>query len=157
MLTEANYLNPTSLSLPLSVLPTHANTHVIYSYHPLFLAAPFNCMLLLYSHVPYHNDTIIKTDAVINDAGRKTSLAIFTSHLICKVRKVFWGFTVRGSKRPTINCNILTPKFWPSALCLSRSPGLLNRRPWCWLSLLHLIRIFSGPQFIRAPSPFGPV
>ena len=25
----------------------------------------------------------------------------------------------------------------------------------CWLSLLHLISIYSGPQFIRAPSPFG--
>ena len=25
----------------------------------------------------------------------------------------------------------------------------------CWFSLLHLISIFSGPQFIRAPSPFG--
>ena len=25
----------------------------------------------------------------------------------------------------------------------------------CWLSLLHLISIFYGPQFIRAPSPFG--
>ena len=24
-----------------------------------------------------------------------------------------------------------------------------------WLSLLHLISIFSGPQIIRAPSPFG--
>ena len=27
------------------------------------------------------------------------------------------------------NCNILTLKLWPSALCLSRSPGLLNQRP----------------------------
>ena len=26
---------------------------------------------------------------------------------------------------------------------------------WWWLSLLHLISIFSGPQLIRAPSPFG--
>ena len=39
-------------------------------------------------------------------------------------------------------------------LCLSCSLGLLNRRPWahsagCWLSLLHLISIFSGPQLIR--------
>ena len=25
----------------------------------------------------------------------------------------------------------------------------------CWLSLLHLLSIFSGPQLIRAPSPFG--
>ena len=37
---------------------------------------------------------------------------------------------------------------------------MLNRRPrahsagW-WLSLLYLISIFSGPQLIRAPSPFG--
>ena len=40
--------------------------------------------------------------------------------------KVVWGFTVRGSRRPNRNCNILIPKLWPSALCLSRSPGLLN-------------------------------
>ena len=46
-------------------------------------------------------------------------------------------------------------------LCLSCSLGLLNRRPrahsaGCWLSLLHLISIFSGPQtpsgFPTAPS-----
>ena len=46
-------------------------------------------------------------------------------------------------------------------LCLSCSLGLLNWRPrvhsaGCWLSLLHLISIFSGPQtslgFPRAPS-----
>ena len=46
-------------------------------------------------------------------------------------------------------------------LCLSCSLGLLNRRPrahsaGCWLSLLHLISIFSGPQtpsgFPKAPS-----
>ena len=45
-------------------------------------------------------------------------------------------------------------------LCLSRSLVLLNRRPrahsavW-WLSLLHLISIFSGLQLIRTPGPFG--
>ena len=47
------------------------------------------------------------------------------------------------------------------AVCLSCSLGLHNRRPrahsaGCWLSLLHLISIFSGPQtpsgFPRAPS-----
>ena len=46
-------------------------------------------------------------------------------------------------------------------LCLSCPLGLLNRRPrvhsvWCWLSLLHLMSIFSWPQtpleFPRAPS-----
>ena len=119
-------------------------------------------VLVLYSPVPYHNDTIIKTDAVINDAGRKTSLAIFTSDFICKIWKVVWGFTVRGSWRSNITAIFWPPNLWLSALCLSRSPELLNRRPrahsaeW-WLSLLHLIRIFSGSQLIRASSPFGPV
>ena len=46
-------------------------------------------------------------------------------------------------------------------LCLSCSLGMLNQRPGahfagCWLSFLHLISIFSGPQtpsgFPRAPS-----
>ena len=60
--------------------------------------------------------------------------------------------------RPNINCNILTPLLWPSALCLSGSPGLLNRRHrahsagW-WLSLLHLITIFSGPHSSGPQAP----
>ena len=36
---------------------------------------------------------------------------------------------------------------------LNRSPGVHSAG--CWLSLLHLISNFSGPQLIRAPSPFG--
>ena len=43
---------------------------------------------------------------------------------------------MRGSWRPNINCNILTPLLWPSALCLSCFPGLLIRRPsgpLCWV------------------------
>ena len=42
------------------------------------------------------------------------------------------------------NWNILTPKLWPSALCLSRSPWLLKRSAGvhsagCWFSLLPLV------------------
>ena len=75
--------------------------------------------------------------------------------------KVVWGFTVRGSWRPNITEIFWPPKLWPSALCFSRSLGLLNWSPGvhsagCWLSLLHLISNFSGPQtpsgFPRAPS-----
>ena len=72
-------------------------------------------------------------------------------------KKVSQGFTVRGSWRPTETAIYWPPLLWPSALCLSRSPGLLNRGPgaqlstgW-WLSLLHLISNFSGPQLSRAP------
>ena len=52
------------------------------------------------------------------------------------------------------------PLLWPSTLCLSRSPDAqpeaLGPLCWWWLSLLHLISNFSGPQtpsgFPRAPS-----
>ena len=37
--------------------------------------------------------------------------------------------------------------------CSIRGPEAHSAR-W-WLSLLHLLSIFSGPQLIRAPSPFG--
>ena len=37
--------------------------------------------------------------------------------------------------------------------CSTGGPGFHSTG--YWLSLLHLISIFSGPQLIRAPSPFG--
>ena len=92
----------------------------------------------------------IHTDAMNNrrtqdkDAGRLLYKNIFLS-LYCKgSKRVTQSLHVRGSWRPNINCNILTPKLWPSASCLSRSPGLLNRSPGvhsagCWLSLLHFV------------------
>ena len=72
-----------------------------------------------------------------------------------------WGFTVRGSLRPNINCNILTPLLWPSALCLSRSPALLNRRPrgpLCWVMAFFTAsnqQLLWTPTQSGAPSPFG--
>ena len=81
--------------------------------------------------------------------------------LYCKgSKRVTQGLRVGGSWRPNVNCNILTPNLWPSTLCLSRSQ-MLNRRSrghsagW-WLSLRHLISIFSGPQLIRAQRPLRP-
>ena len=57
------------------------------------------------------------------DAIIKTCDTIYTSHFILKV-------ACEKELETEQNCNILTPPplFWPSALCLSRSPGLLNRR-----------------------------
>ena len=94
------------------------------------------------------------------DAGRLLR-KIFTSHFIARVRKGCVGFYCERELETEHNWNILTPKLWPSTLCLSRSPGLLNRSPGvqsagCWLSLLQLISNFSGPQtpsgFLREPS-----
>ena len=79
----------------------------------------------------------------------------FYLSLYCKgSKRVTQGLRVRGSWRPNINCNILTPLLWPSTLCLSCSPDVGVHSAGCWLSLLHLISIFSGPQLIRASSPF---
>ena len=97
--------------------------------------------------------------------------------LYCKsLKRVTQGFTVRGSWRPNRIAIYWPPLLWPSALCLSRSPGLLNWRPRCGfpyhilsptslisnssgapralsagLSLPHLISNFSGTQLIRGP------
>ena len=52
--------------------------------------------ILLYSHVLYHNDTIIKTRAGITDAMIKTQedffINTFTSHFIRKGRKGYSKF-----------------------------------------------------------------
>ena len=81
--------------------------------------------VVLYSHLPHHNDTIIKTqwitdtrsdkDTVINDAHRKAQEDFFikysTSHFIYKVSKrVTQSLRVRGSWRPNI-----TEIFWPQS------------------------------------------
>ena len=74
-----------------------------------------------------------------NNRRVKTSLKKYTSHFIWK------GSHVRASWRPNKIATYWTPLLWPSALCLSRSTGLLNRRPeglaFCWVlfSLLHLV------------------
>ena len=98
---------------------------------------------MLYSHVPYHNDTIIKTHAMIK-TQEDSFIKIFTSHFIARVWKGCVGFYCERELETEYNWNILTPKLWPSALCLSRSLGLLTRSPGvhsagCWLSLLQLI------------------
>ena len=84
------------------------------------------------------------------DRRRKTSLTIFTSHFICKgSKRVAQGLRVRGSWWPNI-----TEIFWPQSYgrqsflfswCSTGGHGVHSAG--CWLSLLHLISIFSGPQF----------
>ena len=73
---------------------------------------------------------------------------------------------VRGSWRLNRTATYWPPLLWPSALCLSRSPGLLNRRPegsaFCWLSLPYLVTnspdlqltdFLSSPSYIIVQSP----
>ena len=59
---------------------------------------------------------------------------------------------MRGRWRPNRTATYWPPLLWPSVLCLSRSPGLLNRRPggpaFCW------VLAFSTPschQWVWSP------
>ena len=72
-----------------------------------------------------------------------------------------WGSTVRGSWRPNRTAIFWPPLLWPSTLYLSRSPGLLNRRPrgpLCWVIAFFTAfyqQVLWTPTQSRAPSPFG--
>ena len=69
---------------------------------------------------------------------------------------------MRGNWRPNRNCNILTPHSYGRQRCVFLVLQMLNREAQgplllgAGFLLLHLISIFSGPQLIRAPSPFSP-
>ena len=96
-----------------------------------------------YTHI-YILDTYRRNDkrrTQLTKTQEDFFIKIFTSHFICKVRKGCSRFACERELETEHNWNILTPKLWPSALCLSRSPWLLNRSlgvrsAGCWLSLL---------------------
>ena len=81
--------------------------------------------------------------------------------LYCKgSKRVTQCLRVRGSWRLNITAIYWHPLLWPSALCLSRSPGLLNRRPSSLLDDGFLYCILSAnsldPNLIGVPEgPFG--
>ena len=69
---------------------------------------------------------------------------------------LFERLCVRGSWRPNRTAIYWPPLLWPSALCLSRSPGLLNQRPggsaFCWLLAFSTA---SCPKLVWSPNWFG--
>ena len=104
--------------------------------------------LYIYTHICW-----IHIDAMNKDERSFSKKC--TSHFICNV--CVWEGVGDWTKTAIYWPSLL----WPSALCLSLSPGLLNRRPGalsagCGLSLPHLITNWSGPQtpsgVPRAPS-----
>ena len=119
------------------------------------------------THIHVHTDTcrthiyMFILTQWITDARRKTSLTnICTSHFIARVRKGYSRLACERELEIEHNCNILTPTFmavnvvsFSFSWCSTGGPGVHSTG--CWLSLLHLISIFSGPQLIRAPRPFG--
>ena len=102
----------------------------------------------------HHNDTIIKTQ-------EDFFIKIFTSHFIARVQKGLLKVCVWEGAGDRTELKYFDPKLMAVNvvsflffLCSTRGPGVHSAE--CWLSLLHLISIFSGPQtpsgFPRAPS-----
>ena len=116
------------------------------------------CIVICWFMQKYTYICWIHTDAM-NNRRRKTSLTIFTSHFIARVRKGCLGFYCERELEIEHNCNILTPKlmavnvvyfsfFWWSTGALGSTllgAGFL----YCILSASSLDPNSSGTQ---APS-----
>ena len=100
--------------------------------------------LMLYCHLLIHVDIYIyicwiHTDATNKDTGRKTQEDFFNNilplTLLQGFERVVQGLHVRGSWRPNMNCNFLTPLLWPSRcvflvlLMLGSTPSGFPRAP----------------------------
>ena len=76
------------------------------------------CYILIYMFMQHHNDTIITTQwqrRWKDKDARRTSLQIYLPlTLFVRFERVVQGLHVRGSWRPNINYNFLTPLSWPS-------------------------------------------
>ena len=90
-------------------------------------------MMMLYCHLPYHNDSIIKTHA---ERRRKDFFRkIFTSQFIARVRKGCLRVACERMLETEHKLHILTPLLWPSRcvfivlLMLGSTPSGLFRGP----------------------------
>ena len=90
-----------------------------------------------------------------NDKNRRTQEDFLEKYLPLTLlqgfEKVVWGFTVRGSWRPNIT-EIFWPHYYGRQRCVFLVLLMLGSTLLC---AGFLYCIFSGPQLIRAPSPFG--
>ena len=101
----------------------------------------------------------IHTDEM-NSRRRKTSLIIFTSYFIARVRKGRVGFYCERELEIEHNCNILTPKLMDVnvvSFSFSRAAQTEAQSPLCWVmaffiaSYQHLLWIptHQGPKPLR--------
>ena len=114
-------------------------------------AGPMSRKHIIHIHLHIHaehNDTMKTTNDTVL---RKIYLSLYLK-----------GLCVRESWRPNRTATYWPPLLWPSALCLSRSPGLFNWRPGaqlsagCWLLPLPLLSpnslVSELTDFLSSPS-----
>ena len=85
-----------------------------------------------------------------NKRSRKTSLQLYLPlHFIARVIKGCSRFACERVLETEHKLHILTPLLWPSRcvflVLLDAQPQVLGSTAGCWLSLWHLISVFSEP------------
>ena len=126
----------------------------------LFIA---NCRITLHhDNLLYSMCRVITTQWL--NRRRKTSVTnICTSHFIARVRNGILKVCVWEGVWDRTELKYFDPHSFGLQRCVFLVLQMLNRNPGvhsagCWLSLLHLISIFSGHQFSQGPEgPFGRV
>ena len=103
------------------------------------------CCIHIYTHLPYHNDSIIKTHAERKQEDFFNNIC--TSQFIASVRKGCSRFACERMLETEHKLHILTPLLWPSRwvflvlLMLGSTPSGFSEGPLgrVWLSLPHLV------------------
>ena len=152
--------NPKILSLSLSLSHTHTHTHT-HMHHSNESSIFFKMILVMQMHI-FSPCKAVQNVMLYSHIIKYAYIHIYMQNTYWRNNKderrilkknipltLFERLRVRGiwsPKRAAIYC---TPPLWPSALCFSRSPGLLNRRlggsTFCWVlafsttSCLHLV------------------
>ena len=105
-------------------------------------------VLVLYSHIQHHNDTIIKTQ---EDFFNK----IFTSHFIARVRKGLLKVCVWEGAGDRTELKYLDPHSYGRQRCVFLVLLMLNRRPWCPLCWVLAFFTASYQQLLWSPNSIG--
>ena len=110
---------------------------------------------MLYYHLQYHNDTIIKTHK--EDFFRK----IFTSHFIVRVRKGLLKVCMWEGAGNRTEIAIFWPHAYGRQRCVFLVLLMLNRRPrgpLCWVMAFFTAtyqQLLWTPTQSETPNPFG--
>ena len=109
---------------------------------------------MLYTHM--HTYTYTHVQFILTQWIIKTSEDFFKKiyiSLYCKgLKRVTQGFTVRGSWRPNRTAIYWPPLWWPSALCLFRSP---DAEPEARGPTLLAFSTASYHQLVGSPNSIG--
>ena len=117
----------------------------------------FVTLLLLYSHVPYHNDAINKLTHSMIKTQEDFFNKIFTSHFILRVRKGYSRFACERELESEQNWNLLTATLMAVTLGLSCSPVVQPevQRPTLLCDGFLYCILSASSLDPNPPSPFG--